>query len=309
MTTNQQGMSILIPCHNEQGNIELLIQEIEQECRLNPTINVEVIWIDDASVDSGFSMKAMFPENHKIIKNYRKLGQSLSISRGFNMAKYDLIGILDGDTQNVPTDLFDFCKIMREFPEVDMIQGRRLVRNDKLVRRFPSRIANGLIRMISKAPFNDLGCGTKILRRDLCRKIPFRGEIHRIYALHAYMGGYNVLEKNVKHRPRKFGKSKYGLKRLFKLIVDILFLRFKFAITEKPIYVFGGISLGMLIISFLMFFAAIILRITNIKDYLDGALVIGSIILLITAILTIFISFVLEIILQKISVITNELKN
>lgn len=308
MKSIEKGLSILIPCHNEKGNIKLLIDEIEEACRRYSMENIEVIWIDDASEDDGFSEKQMFSGRHKVIKNYRRLGQSLSLAKGFAESKYNVIGIIDGDCQNVPEDLFDYYKKLSELPNIDMVQGRRIDREDKLSRRIPSRLANKLVRRISGSAFKDLGCGTKILKRELCLAVPFRGEIHRIYALHAFMGGFNVIEMDAKHRRRQFGKSKYGMKRFFKFMIDILFLRFKFAVTEKPIYVFGAISLAMLILSSFMILTAIFLRVTGIKDYLDGALVIGSLVLTIGAILTVFISFILEILLQKISVLSSALR-
>jgi len=306
--TVAQGMSILIPCYNEHGNIKLLIDEIEEECHKFPLNNVEIIWIDDASDDAGFADKKIFPERHKVVRNYRRLGQSLSLAKGFAESKFNVIAVLDGDHQNVPNDLFTYYDILKDSPEMHMIQGRRVFREDNLIRRLPSKLANKFIRKISGSNFTDLGCATKIMRRELCLAIPFRGEIHRIYALHAHMGGFNILEMDAKHRSRKFGKSKYGLKRFFKFMVDILFLRFKFAVTEKPIYVFGSIAFGMLIVSFGMFSIAFFLRLTGVKDYLDGALVIGSVVLFIAATLTLFISFILEILLQKLSVMSNELK-
>lgn len=308
MNAESPGLSILIPCHNEAGNIDILMNEIEEEVKKAGLQRYEVIWINDASNDGGFNNEKQFPLNHKVIANYRKMGQSLSLSVGVRESSFEFIGIIDGDCQNVPADLIRYLRIMVNDNKIDMIQGRRARRYDTRIRKIPSSVANLLTRKLTNSNFHDLGCGTKVMKKSVCTTVPFRGEIHRIYALHVYMSGFNVHEETALHRPRIYGRSKYGLKRIFKFIADVTFLRFKFAVSQKPIYVFGSIAIVMLISGVVMCGIAFLLRIFGVKDYLDGALVIGSLILFTGALLTTFLSFVLETILEKISVITNEIK-
>ena len=299
MRNIDQGLSIIIPCRDESGSLPGLINELNSAISAFQNIPVEVIWVNDASKDESQTIFGQLGAPHKIIENRIRLGQSASIQKAYEISKYSHIGIIDGDGQNSPFDLFSMYQMLQENLTIDFMQGRRIKRKDKLIsRKIPSSVANFLARKLLKTKIHDLGCATKVIKRDVIEEIPFAGEIHRIYPAHAEIIGFNVKELPVEHRPRISGETKYGLNRFFKFFIDILFARFRFAVASKPTYVFGGISIVFLLISLSMFLLAFILRILDIKDYLDGALIVGSIVIFMAGILTAFQAVVIEVILQ-----------
>jgi len=296
----EEGLSIIIPCHNESGSIPELVKEIENSMAINKDIAVEVIWVDDASNDESFQIFRSLRPPHRCLKNPVRIGQSHSIQKAFENSKYKFIGIIDGDGQNSPTDLFEMLHILKHDTHLDFIQGIRAGRKDRFFsRKFPSYVANRMARLMLKTKIQDMGCATKVVRRHVIDEIPFSGEIHRIYPVHAEITGFNIKQIPVTHRERKYGYTKYGLNRILKFFIDILFARFRFAVATKPTYVFGGLSLFFFSTSVTMFLVAITLRVLNIKDYLDGALVIGGIVVFMAAVFTAFQAVVVEIILNN----------
>jgi dolichol-phosphate mannosyltransferase len=294
------GISLLIPCRNEAENINSLSIEIEQAFLKFPDVCYEVIWIDDHSSDHTFEVISQLPYPNRVIRNLRRLGQSGSLNKGFQQSRYSTIGIIDGDGQNVPSDILEmyfFADKTREH----FIQGFRIDRKDRFfVRKLPSYFANLFIRRILKVNLNDLGCGTKLISREIISEIPFTGEIHRIYAAHAHFAGFEVQEFKVQHRPRSFGESNYGINRIFKFVVDITFARLRYFIESTPGYALALIALTLACASFLSVFAAFYMKITGIKDYFDGALMVGGVIIGIGSFITFLLGVILEILMKNI---------
>lgn len=293
------GISLLIPCRNEAENVQSLCFEIEQAFSKFPEVSYEVIWIDDDSSDHTFGAISNLPHPNRAFRNTRRLGQSGSLNRGFHESKYSSIGIIDGDGQNIPSDIlkmYFFADKTREH----FIQGFRYERKDQLIlRKFPSYVANLFVRKILKVNLNDLGCGTKLVSREIICEIPFTGEIHRIYAAHAHFAGFKVQEIKVQHRPRSFGKSNYGFNRVFKFIADITFARLRYFIESTPGYALGLISLMLAFASLLSILIAFYMKISGIKDYFDGALIVGGVMIGIGSFITFLLGVILEILMKN----------
>ena len=293
------GISLLIPCRNEAENIYALHIEIKQAFSKFPDIPYEVIWIDDNSSDHTFEIMTQLPSPNRAFRNLRCLGQSGSLDRGFHESRYSSIGIIDGDGQNVPSDILEmyfYADKTREY----FIQGFRSERKDKFIlRKIPSYFANLFVRKILKVNLNDLGCGTKLISREIIAEIPFTGEIHRIYAAHAHFAGFKVQELKVQHRQRNFGKSKYGINRIFKFVADITFARLRYFIEATPGYALALIALLLAVASFLSIFTAFYMKVTGIKDYFDGALIVGGTIIGIGSFITLLLGVILEILMKN----------
>jgi len=284
------GLSIIIPVKNEQDAINDLCKELMEALR-QIDFKHEVIFVDDGSTDStlDFLKKDKNLPKKNVLSYFPSKGQSEAIHHGVIASRYKYIGVIDGDGQNDPKDLILMYEKIRSNTKIDMIQGNRYPkRNDKYIRKIVSRLANFLIRKIAGIELQDLGCGTKVFHVDVAKQLQFRGEIHRVYAAHAYLSGFRVIEMNVNHRLRKFGISKYGYNRTWKFILDLLFLKTQYHFNFRPIYTLGSVALGFFLISVTSGMTAIILRVTSIKNYLDGSLVSLSIIMFSLSIILFF---------------------
>jgi len=294
------GISIVIPCHNEEGNISNLSSSIEAAFK-GVNFPWEVIWVDDSSSDNTYrSMQQLKRSKNSILKNSYKIGQSSSIAQGLELSQYEILATIDGDGQNNPRDLLQMYRILDEDKSVDFCQGKRIDRQDGIISRiFLSKVGNFAARRMIGITASDLGCGTKAFRRNVLEAVPFRGEIHRLYAAHAFVRGFNVMEVEVTHSPRIFGESKYGISRMFKFFLDIFFVKYQFRIQANPVYLFGAISALFLTLGTFSISMALMLRILSIKTYIDGSLILGGLILYAIAILSLFQGLTTDLIIRR----------
>src|SRR5438067_8147147 len=210
----------------------------------------EVICVDDGTRDRTFqelSRIAAERRELRVIRFRLNFGQTAAMSAGIEAARGDVIVPMDGDLQNDPADIGKLlAKLDTGF---DVVSGWRKNRQDKeLGRKLPSRIANRLISTISGVRLHDYGCSLKAYRRDVLRDVKLYGEMHRFIPIYASWQGARVTEMVVKHRARRAGTSKYGLSRTFKVLLDLMVVKFLASYATKPIYVFGGfgfLSLGL----------------------------------------------------------------
>ena len=179
----------------------------------------------------------------ELSKNY---GQSLALAAGFDIAKGDYIITLDGDLQNDPNDILPMLNKAVE-GDWDIVTGIRVKRKDSIIKIIPSRIANFIIRTLTRLNISDQGCALKVFKKETAKSLNLYGEMHRFINLAAYLDGARITEVPVRHNPRKFGYSKYGLGRIFKVINDLLLILFQKKFLQKPIYFFG--SIGIIIFS------------------------------------------------------------
>ncbi len=236
--------SVVIPLYNEEENlnplIEALVPALEQ---LSGTY--EIIFVDDASTDETFNLLEKIASNRqyvKVIQLSHNCGQTAALMAGVSHTIGEIIITLDGDLQNDPNDI---PKLVKKFEEgYDLVSGWRKVRHDKyLTRVLPSIIANTLISYLSGVPLNDFGCTLKAYRGSFLRNLKLYGEMHRLIPIYMAWEGAAIAEVEIKHFARKFGESKYGLSRIFKVSMDLITVKFLESYVTKPLYAFGGIGL------------------------------------------------------------------
>jgi dolichol-phosphate mannosyltransferase len=236
-------VSVLVPVFNEEGNIPLLCERLFAVLdRLS--VSSEVIAVNDGSADG--SMKelreqaARFPRL-RIVDLRRNFGQTAALMAGIDHARGEVVVMIDADLQNDPEDIPMLLKKIEE--GYDVVSGWRRDRKDAPLRRnLVSRIANRLISSISGVPLADYGCTLKAYRRDVLQGFRLYGEMHRFIPIYASWMGAKIIEVPVQHHPRTIGKSKYGLERIFKVLLDLMVVKFLDRHLVKPIYVFGGFA-------------------------------------------------------------------
>lgn len=234
-------VSIVIPVYNEEENIKPLLSAIDNAMQ-NNHISHEVILIDDGSTDSTLDKLIKASEdNEKVtaISLRRNFGQTASLSAGFDHASGDVIIAMDGDLQNDPNDI---PKLLDEIDKgYDIVSGWRKNRKDKvLLRKFPSRIANWLISKITGVYLHDYGCTLKAYRPDVIKNMRIYGEMHRFIPALASWNGAKIKEIPVNHKARKFGRSKYGIWRTFRVVLDLLTVKFMLNFFTRPLHMLGG---------------------------------------------------------------------
>jgi glycosyltransferase involved in cell wall biosynthesis len=235
-------LSIVVPVLNEADNLMPLYEEI---CHtVNDRYNCEILFIDDGSTDNSPAvMSTLFQDDSRvrIIRFRRNFGQTAALSAGFEHARGQIIIPLDADGQNDPADIPKLIEKLNE--GFDIISGWRRKRHDNLLtRKLPSCIANWLIAKITGVELHDFGCTIKAYRANSLKEIRLYGEMHRFIPALASWSGEKVGEMVVNHRPRTKGTAKYGLGRTFKVILDLITIRFLMSFSTKPIYVFGGLG-------------------------------------------------------------------
>ncbi|NOH00781.1 MAG: glycosyltransferase family 2 protein [Chloroflexi bacterium] len=245
------NLSLVIPVYNEQDNLALLFDAIYQTMKsLGKTW--EVILVDDGSYDRSLSIlqeyAAKDPGHVRVISFRRNFGQTAAIAAGIDHSDGDIIILLDADMQNDPADI---PMLLTKLDEgYDLVSGWRRNRKDNAVtRNFPSMIANWLISRVTGVHLHDYGCTLKAYRRDVLEGFRLYGEMHRFIPVFANSVGARITEVVVNHHPRKFGRTKYGLERTAKVVLDLFTVKFLVSYSSKPIYLFGGTGGLLMIIS------------------------------------------------------------
>jgi glycosyltransferase involved in cell wall biosynthesis len=236
-------LSIVLPICDERDNVEPLFDEIAAVLRPFGR-SFEIIAVDDGSRDGTTDvLRRMAAERSyvKLLVFRRNHGQSAAFDAGFRHASGDVVVTMDADRQNDPADIPGLLAMLDE--GYDVVTGWRQQRRDGFaLRRLPSRIANALIRLITGTRVHDLGCSLRVYRRAITDELRVYGEMHRFIAVLAEDLGARVGERVVNHRPRPTGRSKYGLGRMFRVLLDLCTVWFLKRFQTKPIYIFGGIG-------------------------------------------------------------------
>ena len=243
------NLSLIIPVYNEQDNLPMLFEAINQ---VMPALGRtwEVIFVDDGSRDNSLSIlkeKAEKDPGHvRVVSFRRNFGQTAAIAAGIDHSKGEIIILLDADMQNDPADI---PMLLAKLDEgYDLVSGWRKQRKDNAVtRNFPSMMANRLISWVTGVELHDYGCTLKAYRREVLEGFRLYGEMHRFIPVFAHSVGAKITEVVVNHHPRRFGKTKYGLERTGKVILDLFTVKFLISFSSKPIYLFGGTG-GLLMI-------------------------------------------------------------
>lgn len=237
-------LSVIIPVYNEEDNVVPLVEKIDSA--LDGYV-YEIIFIDDFSTDNTRKNIINLNSKHVTLIELRKnYGQSLALAAGIDYATGDYIITMDGDMQNDPTDIPMMLEKMKS-EDWDVVTGIRSERKDRFVRTFPSKIANFIIRRVTKLDLKDQGCALKIFAKDIAKDLNLYGEMHRFINLLAFLNGARIAQVPVRHHPRKFGKSKYGLGRTIKVVNDLVIILFQRKYLQKPIYLFGNLGLFFLL--------------------------------------------------------------
>jgi len=237
-------LSIVIPLYNEEENVELLYAQLKAALE-GVGQEYEIIIVDDGSTDRSFDILKRLHEGDerlKVIRFRRNFGQTAAFSAGFDRSQGEVVITMDADLQNVPADIPLLLEKIEE--GYDVVSGWRLHRQDPfLTRRLPSMIANWLISQVTGVHLHDYGCSLKAYRREVVKNVQLYGELHRFIPAIANWMGVSVAEVPVRHYARRFGKSKYGLSRTARVLLDLLTVRFLLSYSTRPIHIFGGLGL------------------------------------------------------------------
>ncbi|KJS15109.1 MAG: glycosyl transferase [Hoeflea sp. BRH_c9] len=243
-------LSVIIPIYNEEESIPVLCRDLFNVLETIDT-SFEVICINDGSKDKSLEIlraEASVRPELKIVSFRRNYGQTAAMMAGIDHAAGEVIVSIDADLQNDPRDIPALLAKMEE--GYDVVSGWRKDRQDAAIRRnFVSRVANRIISRISGVELHDYGCTLKAYRHDVVKDVRLYGEMHRFIPIYASWMGARVCELPVRHHARQFGKSKYGLERVAKVILDLMVVKFLDRHFVKPIYVFGGFGLLSLAVS------------------------------------------------------------
>ena len=244
-------LSVIVPVYNEQGSLENLYHELN--AALFDKFNYEIIFVDDGSSDNTFDILSKIHNDDprvRVIRFRKNFGQTAALAAGFENCRGSIVVPLDADGQNDPADIPRLIKKLNE--GYDIVSGWRRKRHDNVItRKLPSWIANWIIARITGVKLHDFGCTLKAYRWNSIKEIRLYGEMHRFIPALASWGGENVAEMVVNHRPRTTGTTKYGLSRTFKVILDLMTVKFLASFSTKPIYIFGGLGVLSVLGAFL----------------------------------------------------------
>jgi glycosyltransferase involved in cell wall biosynthesis len=237
-------LSVIVPLYNEEESVGPLHEAIVGA--LDPLgMEYEILFVDDGSRDGTFSNArdlARKDRRLRVIRFRRNYGQTPAMAAGFDHARGKILVTMDGDLQNDPADIPMFLEKIAEGN--DIVCGWRHKRQDKLIsRRIPSIIANRIIGRITGVPIKDNGCSLKAYRADVIKSIPLYSDMHRFIPAMTSMAGTSVAELKVNHSARKFGVSKYGISRIYKVIIDLLVIKTLLAFSSKPMRLFAAVGL------------------------------------------------------------------
>jgi glycosyltransferase involved in cell wall biosynthesis len=289
------NLSIIIPVFNEQENISLLKDKISEA--LDPLeLDFEVIWVNDGSTDGSDLIlnKIADADKHMKVIHFRKnFGQTAAIMAGIRNSSREIIVPMDADLQNDPADI---PRLLEKLDEgYDVCSGWRKQRKDNPVKRtLPSIIANKMISWVSGIKLHDYGCTLKAYRRDVVESIKLYGEMHRFIPIYASWEGAKVTEIPVGHYPRKYGKSKYGINRTFKVILDLLVVKFYGSYFQKPIYIAGGFGIFCFFISLISFLLMLYFKFWGDKSFIQTPLPLFAALFFIVGCLSIFLGLLAE---------------
>jgi glycosyltransferase involved in cell wall biosynthesis len=236
-------ISVIIPVYNERESLPILLGEIDRAAR-DGRLDLEVILVDDGSSDGSWQVIAELAEKNPQMHGLRfrkNFGKAAALSAGFHAAGGELILTMDGDLQDDPAEIVSFLAAMQKGH--DVVSGWKRTRHDPWHKVWASRMFNFLVSMLTGVRLHDHNCGMKCYRAEVCREIRLYGELHRFIPVLAAARGFKVGEIEIRHRPRRFGHSKYGMRRFVKGFLDLLTVKFLTGFGQRPQHLLGGIGL------------------------------------------------------------------
>jgi glycosyltransferase involved in cell wall biosynthesis len=245
-------LSIVVPLYNEEENVSELHEKLKSVLDATGR-EYEIIFVDDGSIDRTLVLlqRIQAADSRVIVLSFRRnFGQTAAFAAGFDYASGDVIVTIDGDLQNDPEDI---PKLLDSIKENDVVSGWRKKRKDPFFsRRLPSVMANWLISKVTGVKLHDYGCSLKAYRREVIKNLKLYGEMHRFIPAVANLYGVKIAEVETFHRPRMRGKSKYGISRTIKVVLDLITVKFLLSFSTRPLQFFGPIGLLSGAIGFLI---------------------------------------------------------
>ncbi|NOZ22691.1 MAG: glycosyltransferase family 2 protein [Planctomycetes bacterium] len=274
-------VSVVVPVYNEEENVLPLCASIKAVLEKEVAGPHELIFVDDGSSDGTFDRLQEIHESYEhvaVIRFRRNFGQSAAMSAGFDYARGKVIIPMDGDCQNDPADI---PRLLAKLDEgYDIVSGWRKERKDGLLsRRFPSVIANWLIGRVGGIRLHDYGCTLKAYRADVIKTVNLYGEMHRFIPLLAKWAGAKITEIPVKHHPRRAGRTKYGLSRTVRVVLDLVTVSFLLRFMTRPLQIFGLFGLGALFAGFVSGAATVFLKVVSGVDMTGNPLLLLTVLL------------------------------
>jgi dolichol-phosphate mannosyltransferase len=294
-----KDVSIITPIHNEHESLDLLFANIFSTMD-SLDVEFEVIAIDDGSDDGSFEVAKSFAQSRKelkVIRLSRNFGQTAALTAGIDYSSGKYIVAIDADLQNDPKDI---PRLLEKLDQgYDVVSGWRKDRKDATIRRnLLSRWANRLISRVSGIELHDFGCTLKGYRAELISNIKLYGEMHRFIPVYVGLLGGKVIEIPVSHTPRVHGQSKYGLERVFKVIFDLMVIKFLSSYFTKPMYLFGSFGFLAIAISFASFSWMLYLKFFEDLSMIQTPLPVLSAISFLVGIMSILIGLVAEMLVR-----------
>ena len=233
-------ISIIIPVYNEQDSIQELYKQIISQVY---EMNYEIIFVDDGSTDNTVNeIEKICNSRVILIKQKINKGKSEALMEGFKIVEGDYIITMDGDLQDDPSEIPNFISLIKH-NDYDVVSGWKFNRKDPISKTIPSKLFNLLTRLVTKVKLNDMNCGYKIYTKEAAKDINIYGELHRYIPALLHWKGYKIIELPIKHNPRRFGKSKYGMERLLKGFLDLITVKYLTSYINRPLHLFGTIGI------------------------------------------------------------------
>ena len=236
-------ISIVVPVNNEQDSLPFLVDEtIKAAC--HSSLEVEILLVDDGSTDRSWNVIRELASRYTGVfglRLRRNFGKAAALSAGFRAARGEVVFTMDADLQDDPQEIPNFLAALAK--GLDVVSGWKRVRHDPWHKVIPSRIFNFLVRRLTGVPLHDHNCGMKCYRAEVFGEIRLYGELHRFIPVLAAARGFRVGEIEVRHRPRRFGQSKYGVRRFLKGFLDLLTVKFLTGFGQRPQHLLGSIGL------------------------------------------------------------------
>lgn len=245
-------LSIVIPVYNEADSLETLHRELASLAE-KESYALDVIFVDDGSTDESWSVIQRLAENDVRVRGLRfrrNFGKAAALNAGFSHAQGELVMTLDADLQDDPCEIPRFLAAMQN--NLDVVSGWKKVRLDPWHKVYPSRIFNAMVSKLTGVKLHDHNCGMKCYRREIFDEVQLYGELHRFVPVLAASRGYRVGEIEIKHRTRKFGRSKYGFERFIKGFLDLLTVKFLTGFGQRPQHILGSVGLVSFVAGALM---------------------------------------------------------
>ena len=242
-------ISVVIPVFNESESLPALYEEIAAVARA-ASLDPDVVFVDDGSTDGSWTIIAALARSHSEVHGIRfrrNFGKAAALSAGFRAARGDIILTLDADLQDDPAEIPRFLVALAGDKQtglaLDVVSGWKRVRHDPWHKVWPSRVFNFMVSWLTGVPLHDHNCGMKCYRAEVFREVRLYGELHRFIPVLAAARGFRIGEIEINHRPRKFGHSKYGVRRFIKGFLDLLTVKFLTGFGQRPQHMLGGLGL------------------------------------------------------------------